>query len=171
MRPLPLVAAVLLLAGCTSAPATPGPDRSPAPRLEASTTQFRPDEGTRNLRTGVTNTGTTTVHLTSAGLDWPGFAPHPAAVDWTLAPGQTAGFVVEYGEPRCSAEPGAPLRLRVVVDGAERLLPLHEDDPGLLRRLHDRACAGSGSTGWPRWSSGRPPRRSAATARSGCPAR
>ena len=62
-----LLAALVLLAAVT------GCGGSPAPRLSASTTQFRFNEGTDVLRTGVVNEGSGPVRIETAALHWPGF--------------------------------------------------------------------------------------------------
>ena len=127
-----------LLAACAAAP--PEPDRQ-AP-LGVSLSQSRFDEGTRQLRAAVTNTGHRTVHVDTAGIAWPGFAPSPAPVpDGDLGPGQTAGLVLEYGEPRCDSPSAGRPAMAVVVDGAEQTVPLERDDARGLIRLHVRACA------------------------------
>ena len=144
MPPLSRLCAVALacalLASCsTTEERQPAP---PAPDLEASITQFRHQEGTRDLRAGVTNVGATTVTVTRATLDWAGFEPTSVEVDdWVLDPGGTAAFTMRYGDARCDDEPTEPPRLDVVVDGVERLLLLKVEDPRLLDRLHLKECA------------------------------
>jgi hypothetical protein len=139
-----LLATVLaLLAGCsgTSSPPEPSPPEADV-LLAVSVSQSRFDEGTRQLRAAVTNTGDSTVHVETAGIAWSGFEPQPAPVpDGELGPGQTAGLVLEYGEPRCDGPATDRPALGVVVDGAEQDVPLERDDARGLARLHVRACA------------------------------
>lgn len=127
------------LASCTAAGTAPV-RRTPA-RLVASATQFRPDEGTRNLHAGITNLGPGAVTVTAARVEWPGFTwPRVRVAPEPVPAGQTAAFLVRYGAARCETEPGAPY-LVAVVDGRTRRLPLKIDLPGLLERLRAHACA------------------------------
>jgi hypothetical protein len=137
MRRLPALLAILgLLLSCTAKSRESAP-----PRLVASATQFRYDEGTHNLHAGVTNAGTTPVTVTSATLAWSGFDwPTVQIPAQPVPPGQTAAFVIAYGAARCDTHPGAPYLL-ATVDGQRRRLPLQVDDPGLLDRLRQGACA------------------------------
>src|SRR4051794_21991569 len=154
MRTLLAAAAVLAglagsLAGCTGdpAPRSSQPTASsavqvPAARLDASVTQFRFEEGTRNLKAGVTNNSGRDIRVSSATIAWAGMAfPVVRISDDLVKPGLTAAFQIAYGEPRCSAEPAERPVLVAVVDGHRRLLPLRVEDPGLLHRLRTKACA------------------------------
>ena len=131
------------LAGCTSDPESPpAVEQVPAARLDASVAQFRFDEGTRNLRAGVTNNSDRDIRVTSATIVWDGFAfPDVPITDDLVKPGLTAAFQIAYGHPRCDHEPSGPPALEAVIDGRTRRLPLRVEDPGLLVRLRDRACA------------------------------
>jgi hypothetical protein len=132
--------ACALLAACSTQQAQP--PRGPAPDLDASITQFRHEEGTRNLRAGVTNLGDTTVTVTGAMIDWVGFESTSVDLEpWTLSPGDTAGFSMEYGDARCENAPTTQPHLRVVVDGVQRRLPLRVEDPELFERLYQKECA------------------------------
>jgi hypothetical protein len=132
-----VLVATCTVAGCAAA--RPAPER-PAPGLLASVTQFRPDEGTRNLHAGITNRGGRPVTVTSATVVWSGFSWSTVRVPAEpVPPGQTAAFVVRYGAPHCATRPGAPY-LRTVVDGRRLVLPLTVDIPGLLPRLRAHAC-------------------------------
>ena len=136
---LPLLCA--LVAACTASDRQQSP-ASDQPALDASITQFRHDEGTRNLRAGVTNMGSAAVTVTRATLSWSGFAPTSVELEpWTLEPGRTAGFTLQYGAARCESEPTDRPRLDVVVDGREHWLPLTVEDPELLERLYANECA------------------------------
>ncbi|HET6628122.1 MAG TPA: hypothetical protein VFG63_17165 [Nocardioidaceae bacterium] len=130
--------ACALLVSCSAEQAAP----PRTPDLDASITQFRNDEGTRNLRAGVTNGSDTTVTVSRATLDWAGFAPTSVDIDdWVLEPGRTAGFTMQYGDARCGADPDAVPSLVVLVDDVELRLPLEVQDPQLLVRLHGHECA------------------------------
>jgi hypothetical protein len=147
---LPLVLVLLALtAGCTDSGTassggrrSPGPAAVPASDLHASVTQSRFDEGTARLRAGVVNGSDRDITVTGATLVWDGLGfssgrrpPEP------VHPGQASAFTVDYGSPRCGRAPRARPRLQAVVDGRTRRLPLHVDEPGLLRRLRAAACA------------------------------
>jgi hypothetical protein len=139
-RQVAALAAVAVLAGCTTTP-PPTARRADVP-LEVSVSQSRFDEGTRQLRAAVTNAGGKTVHVETAGIAWSGFVPRPAPVPaGSLRPGQTAGLVLEYGEPRCDGPTKDAPALAVVVDGTEQDVALEPDDARGLVRLHVRACA------------------------------
>jgi hypothetical protein len=142
--------------GCT--PEDPAPARSapsnastssasaarqvPAAALDASVTQFRYQEGTRNLKAGVTNNSARDIRVSSATIAWDGLAfPAVRLTDDPVHPGQTAAFQIAYGAPACTGEPSTRPTLVTVVDGRRRRLPLRVEDPGLLDRLRDKACA------------------------------
>jgi hypothetical protein len=139
---VPGLVAGLLLAACTA-------DDASAPRradgdlhLDASVAQYRFNEGTRDLRAGITNQGRDAVRVSQATVAWDGLAfPTVPIPDGTLAPGETAAFTIQYGAPpQCSHPPATRPRLVAVVDGRSRTLPLRVEDPELLDRLHEKAC-------------------------------
>ena len=134
----------LLLGGCSS-PVRPRPGPTPPPdpaRLVASVAQFRFDEGTRNLRAGVTNDSDQDILVSQATISWDGFAfPTVPVTGGVVHPGQTAAFTIAYGAPRCSTPPRARPVLVAVVGGRTLRLTLRVEDPRLLLRLHARACA------------------------------
>jgi hypothetical protein len=68
--------------------------------------------------------------------------PTVRIADPLTRPGQTAAFTIRYGEPRCAVPGSGRPALVAVVDGQRRRLPLRVEDPGLLRRLRAKACAG-----------------------------
>jgi hypothetical protein len=132
----------LVLAAC-SGPAPRHAAPSPAPlRLDASVTQFRTDEGTRNLKAGVTNNSDREIRVSQATIVWDALAfPTVPVPNQPTLPGQTAAFTIAYGAPQCAQEPTTDPVLLAVVDGHPRRLPLRVEDPGLLLRLHAKACA------------------------------
>jgi hypothetical protein len=142
-RALALAAAVVplaVLAGC-SAHRTPAP-AAPTLRLDASVAQFRFDEGTRNLKAGVTNHSDHDIRVSRATLSWDGFAfPTVPLPGDAVHPGQTAAFTIAYGAARCGQPPRTDPVLVAVIDGRTTRLPLRVEDPGLLDRLHAKACA------------------------------
>jgi uncharacterized protein YceK len=138
---LSVLVTAVMLTGCSTSAQRPQ-TRQDAVRLEASVSQSRFDEGTRRLRAAVTNTGGAEVRLTSATIAWSGFAPDEADFDDAeLAPGETAGILLQYGEPHCEGEPKGRVALSVDVDGTEHRVVLERDDAAALRRLHVRACS------------------------------
>jgi hypothetical protein len=142
------VVTALLVTGCTSshgdtdAGTTPPGATVDAHELDASVTQNRFAEGTRDLLAGVTNDTGRELRISSATIRWPGLDfPTVAIADPVIPAGQTAAFTIEYGAAHCDvAEPGPP-SLVAVVDGTTMTLPVRVEDPGLLRRLRDKACA------------------------------
>ena len=136
--------AAALLGSCTAVgrgpSESPGQGHGQAVRLTGSVIQIRPDEGTRRLRAAVTNGGTEAVTLATATLAWDGFEPNPVTLDQPLPPGETAGFVLEYGNPRCRTAPSERPRLLVGTDRGDVPIALHLQDPTLLERLHRREC-------------------------------
>jgi hypothetical protein len=142
--PVPAVLVAALLAvlgtGCT-ARSEPAPEPQ-ALRLVASVTQFRFDEGTRNLKAGVTNDGHGDIRVSRATIAWSAFAfPTLDLPDDAVHPGQTAAFSIAYGEARCATRPTTRPVLVAVVNGRTLRLPLRVEDPGLLLRLHTKDCA------------------------------
>ena len=136
------LALLACLAGCSADP-TPRAAPTPAPlRLDASVTQFRSDEGTRNLKAGVTNNSDRSIRVSQATITWDGLAfPTVPVGGGTVLPGQTAAFLIAYGAPHCNRPPATTPTLLAVIDGRTRRLPLRVEDPGLLLRLLAKACA------------------------------
>jgi hypothetical protein len=135
-----VLALASVLAGCSSAPdghRRGGTTTVPASRLHASVNQFRHEEGTRQLKAGITNNARADIRVSRATIAWAGLAfPTVRLPDDAVPPGQTAAFTIDYGKARCGR-----LTLVAVVDGRTRRLPLHVDVPGLLERLRQGACA------------------------------
>ena len=92
--------------GC-SADRPPGDPTASAPlRLDASVAQFRFDEGTRNLKAGVTNDGDHDIRVSQATIAWDGFAfPTVPLAGGAVHPGQTAAFTIAYGAAQCGRPP------------------------------------------------------------------
>lgn len=134
------IALLAALAACT--PATAPTPQPPADQLDASVAQFRFDEGTRRLRAGITNDSDREVRVTQASIRWAAMAfPTVDLPGEAVPPGQTAAFRIRYGEARCTGTPSGRPVLTAVVNGRSRTLPLRVEDPGLLLRLHTKACA------------------------------
>jgi hypothetical protein len=90
----------------------------------------------------VINESTAPVDVTSATVSSAAFEEASGPVEeGPVDPGRFAGFSLEYGEPVCGEAEVRPIGITVVVDGAERVLPLHSDDADLLERLHAQECA------------------------------
>ena len=92
-------------------PATRDADRTgdtlSALRLVASVAQFRFDEGTRNLKAGVTNDSDEDIRVSQATIAWDGFAfPTVPVAGGVVHPGQTAAFSIAYGAPECPPRHG-----------------------------------------------------------------
>jgi hypothetical protein len=124
-----------VLAGCG------GSDDDPAPRLSASTTQFRQNEGTQVLRTGVVNEGSKPVVIESAALHWPGFDGPEAHVGKVLGHGEIAAFDLTYGAAHCDHQPSPKAQLDVVANNHQETIPVEVQYAGLLVDLWKRACA------------------------------
>jgi hypothetical protein len=134
-------AALVFVVGCSSTP-EPGPSGVADSSLEASVAQFRFDEGTRNLKAGVTNGSHQDIVVSRATIRWDGLAfPTVRLPADVVHPGQTAAFDIEYGSAGCDRRPAGRPVLVAVVDGRERRLALKVDNPGLFDRLHVKACA------------------------------
>jgi len=68
-----LLVLAALVSGCTDRSTSPAERPTAASavlRLDASVAQFRFDEGTRNLKAGVTNNGTGDIHVSRATIEW-----------------------------------------------------------------------------------------------------
>ena len=139
-----LLALVLLacLVGCSGDPAPRAtPARAPL-HLDASVAQYRFDEGTRNLKAGVTNNSDREIRVSQATIVWDALAfPTVPITGGPVLPGQTAAFTIAYGAPQCSQPPATKPALVAVIDGRTTRLPLRVEDPQLLVRLHAKACA------------------------------
>jgi hypothetical protein len=139
------VGLVLLLCVVGACADSPGSDRQkptpPSSELSASAGQFRFDEGTRNVRTGITNNSSKPITVTTARISWDGFEWSAAKLPkGPVLPDQTAAFISHFGRANCTAKPSGP-RLRAVVNGVRRDLPLRLDQPGLFERLQTSVCA------------------------------
>jgi hypothetical protein len=143
-----VVVVAVLVAGCTStrsSPPQPSPNAGPSLRLQqldASVTQDRPREGTRELLAGVTNNTGHDIRVSSATIRWSGLDFPIIKISEPVVPaGQTAAFTIDYGKPHCESARDAPPTMSTVVDGRRADLPLHVDMPGLLGQLRAKACA------------------------------
>ena len=131
-----------VVGGCDEVPSRNHQRPTPAAsELYASAGQFRFHEGTRNVRTGITNNSSKPITVTTARISWDGFhwavAKLPKA---PVLPNQTAAFMSHFGRANCAAKPSGT-RLLAVVNGVRRDLPLHLDQPGLFARLQTSVCA------------------------------
>jgi len=137
-----LVLLLGMVGACDEAPTRErGKPTPPSSELYASAGQLRFDEGTRDVRTGITNNSSKPITVTTAKIRWDGF-------NWTGAklpkepvpPDETASFISHFGRANCTEKPSGA-RLLAVVNGVRRDLPLHLDQPGLFERLRAGACA------------------------------
>lgn len=151
---LPVLMLMLMSAGCTTTPPRPAASTRSAPssspplrplsplRLDASVAQFRFDEGTSNLKAGVTNTSRRDIRVTRATIRWDALAFATVVLPGdAVHPGQTAAFTITYGRVRCARAPTTRPVLVAEVDGRRLRLPLRVEDPGLLVRLQAKVCA------------------------------
>jgi hypothetical protein len=138
-----MAACSVLTGAACSTQSSPKPAPTPTPlRLVASVAQFRFDEGTRNLKAGVTNDSDRDIRVSQATIAWDGFAfPTVPVTGGVVHPGQTAAFSIAYGAPQCSTLPRTRPRLVAVVDGRTISLSLRVEDPRLLLRLRAKECA------------------------------
>jgi len=98
----------------------------------------------RGFGLGLQNVGDETVAVRELQLDSPLFATVPlAAEEVQLEPGGRRFVVpVPYGEARCDGGPAETFAAVVVLDDGEELrLPVVEEYPGAIGRLHRRECA------------------------------
>ena len=142
-----LVAAVIVLAGCSAAP-SPSPAGSasssgPERLVTGALLQYRRDEPARRLQVRLTasEAGVVVEQLTFVTPGWPAAAATPNEVE--LRPGTAVDLPVVLGAADCSGPPGAAEAEVVVRDpaGASRTLRVPLDDGGLVRRLHAEDCA------------------------------
>jgi hypothetical protein len=149
-----LVLGLVVLAGCSSAPAA-APSSSAASSsavaalpevsgITAEAVRLRSDVAIgRQFQVRVTNTGTEPFTVTSAQLDSPGFALMPARQETAqFAPRRVIDLPVDYGAVKCSGQPEPAVAQLTVVrpDGAEEALrvPLAGRT---VRELYDSDCA------------------------------
>jgi hypothetical protein len=143
-----LMAAVLVLGGCSAAPspspaaASPTAAASDQP-LTGALLQYRRDELARRLQVRLTahRAGLVVEQLTFRTQGWPAAAA--TTNDAQLPSGTALDLPVVLGTADCSGPPGAPSAEVVVRDPAGRTQTLEVplDDDGLVRRLHAEDCA------------------------------
>jgi hypothetical protein len=98
----------------------------------------------RGFGLGLQNIGEETVAVRELQLDSPLFATVPLAAEAVqLEPGGRRFVLpVPYGEARCDGEPAETFAAVVVLDDGEALrLPVVEEYPGAIGRVHGRECA------------------------------
>ena len=147
---LAVVVLLALVAACSGSPAPSPAHRSAAPlRLDASVAQFRFDEGTRQLKAGVTNDGDRAVRVSKATIAWDGLAfPTVPLSDGAVPPGQAAAFTIAYGAPQCGRPPAGQPVLVAVVDGRSRAAAAARRGPRAAAPAARQGLRGrSGSTG------------------------
>ncbi len=98
----------------------------------------------RGFGLGLQNVGDETVAVRELQLDSPLFETVPLAAEQVqLEPGGRRFVLpVPYGEARCDGEPAETFAAVVVLDDGEELrLPVVEEYPGAIGRVHRRECA------------------------------
>jgi hypothetical protein len=137
-----LLAAVLLLPGCSEPAKAPAEPADAG--LSASAAQTREDIPAGNrFQVRLENVGTKPTKVTSVQLLSPGFEQVPATpADADYEPGAVINLPALYGPVVCGTDI-EPLRVRVSVatdDGPRKLtLPLDSSD-GLMGRIHGKTC-------------------------------
>ena len=137
-----LLAAVVLLAGCSEAVQDPAQPADSG--LAASAAQTREDIAAGNLfQVRLENIGENPLTVTSVQLLSPGFEQVPASpADADYEPGAVINLPAAFGPVVCGSGV-EPLRVRISLandDGAQQVtLPLDSSD-GLMERIHGKAC-------------------------------
>jgi hypothetical protein len=130
----------------SAAPSTTEPLDEPDPvgGLVASVGTNRLYAPNRELGLGVENVGDEAVTIQAVQLDSELFEPVPAAARQLVLPPRSRRLVlpVPYGTARCGDDAREAFAATIVVDGGQELsLPVAEDHPGAIGRLHRRECA------------------------------
>lgn len=144
---------VVLVAACSGGVAEPGPGRADPPggsgpdgSVLLSFGQLSSHVGTNQGLLRVVNHGTTDLHVTGVGLDWPGYGDRfVRPEDRVIDPGGTVDFPVVLPDPECPDAPdqtAPPNRLLGVVEAGDATISkdLEESGEVLLRRVHAQAC-------------------------------
>ncbi len=144
-----VVVAAALLTGCAGSggagSATYSGDKvaPPAPNLSGTLAQYREDEVTHSLKIELTNSGATTVRVSSLRVSWRGLSGTDAVqVDYDVTPGVTVALKVPYGDAVCTSatRPTDAVQAEVVTPDAQITLPLKASSL-LLEKLWDQDCA------------------------------
>lgn len=146
-RPIGLVAAALVVTGCSDpSAATAGPAGSAVPSatspqpsgLSATVVQYRRDQERDVLQVKVTNGGTSPVKVGRVSLDSGAFrAPVVEEKDATIAAGVSVDLTLPLGAAACGAE-RVPLDVVMLdVDGRSVVLPVVGEE---LDQIRDRRC-------------------------------
>lgn len=143
-RCLPLLlAAVVLVGGCSSDEPDPAPPASQeTPTATFGFTQLIPLEGTEHGLLRVTNTTDEPLTIQSVRIEWTGYPDGPAAPeDATLAAGQTLDLRFDLPPPACEPEDGeGPVTGIVETDRGEISQHLEHNGTVFLKRLWHTQC-------------------------------
>lgn len=128
------------------APSTTEPLEDPEPvgGLVASIGTNRLYAPNRELGLGVENVGDEAITIEAVQLESELFEPMPEAPRQLVLPPHSRRLVlpVPYGPSRCGDRVREAFAANIVVSGGEELsLPVAEDHPGAIGRLHRRECA------------------------------
>ena len=130
----------------SAGPSTTEPLEDPEPvgGLVASVGTNRLYAPNRELGLGVENVGDEAVTIQAVQLDSELFEPVPVVARQLVLPPHSRRLVLPapYGPARCDGHVRQAFAATIVVDGGEELrLPVAEDHPGAIGRLHRRECA------------------------------
>ena len=130
----------------SAAPSTTEPldDPEPVGGLVSSIGTNRLYAPNRQLGLGIENVGDEPVTIEAVQLDSELFEPVPVAQRQLVLPARSRRLVlpVPYGPALCGGGVREAFAVTIVVDGGEELsLPVAEDHPGAIGRLHRRECA------------------------------
>lgn len=150
MKPIRLLAALVVLAtglfaGCSSGPTTaqgPPAAEESTPEVSVRVMQYRSDEVNRVLAVKVGNLADDPVTIDSVEVLAPGFdGVGPVDFAATFPPGRSFDLRVPYGEPVCGEPADGPLAVRLGITGRGTVELRPTEGDALLRRIHDDTCS------------------------------
>jgi hypothetical protein len=136
-----VLAAVLLVTGCSSDDGDPSSER-PVPTATLGFTQLIPMEGTEHGLLRVTNTSDEPLAVRSVQIEWTGYPDGtPAPEDATIAPAQTLDLRFDLPAPACEPAEGQGVATGVV-ETDHGVIAQHLEPTGamFLERLWRTQC-------------------------------